>query len=163
MALSWNTSHRVCYVYFHGPQSLPPRMQIIHPYNYPQRVLETEIEFTYFFSFNSISTWGTKQKTYQSQCFFKDLPVWVHLGLWKMKNNSIKQWQRSLTGQAYLGRVNLQESLKSKLVGKISPLKVMNLLWFADLYSHWFPHIFGGEIYNQITESYILLLENYKV
>ena len=29
-----------------------------------------------------------------------------------------------------------------------------------DLYSHWFPHIFWGEIYNQIIEFYILLHEN---
>ena len=53
----------------------------------------------------------------------------VHLGLWKIKNNSIKQWQRSLTGQAYLGRVNLQESLKSNKLGRFPPLKVMNLSW----------------------------------
>lgn len=47
-----------------------------------------------------------------------------------------------------------------KLVGNISPFESDEFVVVIDLYNHWFPHIFGGETYNQIIEFYILLYEN---
>ena len=57
------------------------------------------------------------------------------------------------------GKSQPTRKFEIKQVGKISPFESDEFVVVIDLYSHWFPHIFGGEIYNQITESYILLLE----